>query len=149
MDFQGDSIKPLKACQEKVSWYTEHSIIEFSSVASGYYRWSHETWCEVLALGRQLHVKPGGMVTLRAYINNMSTEALPDNAIVWFALEDDPDPKVGSVSAAGLMPGSSHWYSFDWSVPDDFTAGAYTYQALIFIGDSDITWKTEYYPSSE
>ena len=120
--------------------------IEFSSVASGYYLWSHETWCEVLALGRQLHVEPGNTVTLRAYINNMSTEALPDDAMVRFALEDGPGTEVGSVSAAGLAPGGSQWYSFEWTVPDNFKAGTYTYKSLIFLGDSNITWKPEYYP---
>ena len=121
--------------------------IEFSSVASGYYLWRHETWCEVMALGRQLHVEPGNTVTLRAYINNMSTEALPDNAVVRFALEDDPVATVGSVSAAGLAPGGSQWYSLVWLAPEDFTAGTYTYQALVFMGESDITWKPEYYPT--
>ena len=121
--------------------------IEFSSVASGYYLWSHETWCEVLALGRQLHVTPGDTVTLRAYINNMSTKVLPDDAIVRFALEDDPDTTVGSVSAAGLAPGDSQWYLLEWTTPEDFTAGAYSYRASIFLGESDITWKPEYYPT--
>ena len=77
----------------------------------------------------------------------MSTEALPDNAVVSFVFEDGLDTKVGSVSAAGLAPGSSQWYSLAWTVPDNFTAGTYTYQASIFIGDADITWKPEYYPS--
>ena len=121
--------------------------IEFSSVASGYYLWSHETWCEVLALGRQLHVTSGDTVTLRAYINNMSTKVLPDDAIVRFALEDDPDTTVGSVSAAGLAPGDSQWYLLEWTTPEDFTAGAYSYRASIFLGESDITWKPEYYPT--
>ena len=123
--------------------------IEYASLSSGYYLWSHETWCQALMIGREVHVEPGDTVTLRAYINNMSTEALPEDAVVWFALEDGPGTKVGSVSAAGLAPASPQWYSFDWSVPDEFTAGTYTYQALIFIGDSDITWKPEYYPSSQ
>jgi len=121
--------------------------IEFSVVASGYYLWSHTTWCEVLALGRQLNVTPGETVTLRAYINNMSTEILPDNAVVWFVLEDGLDTKVGSVSAAGLAPGSSQWYSLEKTVPDNLTVGTYTYKALVFLGDSDITWKPEYYPT--
>ena len=120
---------------------------EFASVASGYYLWSHETWCEVLALGRQLYVEPGDTVTLRAYINNMSTKVLPDNTVVSFSLEDGADTPVGTVSAAGLIPGGSQWYSFTWTVPDNFTAGTYTYQASIFKGDSDITWKPEYYPT--
>ena len=121
--------------------------IEFSSVASGYYLWSHETWCEVLALGRQLHVEPGNTVALRAYINNMSTEALPDDAVVRFALGDDPVATIGSVSAACLAPGASQWYSLEWIAPDNFPAGTYTYRASIFLGASDITWKPEYYPT--
>jgi len=117
--------------------------IEFSFVASGYYLWSHETWCEVLSLGPKLQVKPGEKVNLRAYINNMSTEALPNNAVVSFVL-DDLDMKVGSITASGLAPGSPKWYSLDRTVPTDFTAGTYTYKALISIGESDITWKAGY-----
>lgn len=112
--------------------------IQFASVASGYYLWSHETWCEVLALGRELHVEPGDVITVRAYINNMSTKALPDNAVVCFTLQDGSN--IGTVSAAGLEPGSPRWYSLSGTVPDDFTAGTYTYKASVWIGDSDITW---------
>jgi hypothetical protein len=118
--------------------------IQYAAVASGYYLWSHETWCEVLALGRELHVEPGDKVTLRAYINNMSTKALPDNAVVCFTLQDGLN--VGTVSAAGLAPGSSQWYSLTRTVPDYFTPGTYTYEASIWVGEADVTWKPEYYP---
>jgi len=119
--------------------------IQFAAVASGYYLWSHETWCEVLALGRELRVEPGDTVTLRAYVNNMSTKALPDNAVVSFTLQGGLN--VGTVSAAGLAPGSSQWYSLTRTVPGGFTPGTYTYEASVWVGEADVTWKPEYYPT--
>jgi hypothetical protein len=114
----------------------------FKSVSSGYYLWSDLTYCQVLELGRGLEVRPGDTVILKAKINNMSTEELPDNAVVWFNVKgpDWSETKVASVSAAGLAPASPQWYSSDWSIPSNASAGTYSYDASIWIGETNITF---------
>ena len=121
------------------------SAMEFSFAATGYYLWIESTWCEVFALGPQVSTSPGDSVRFSALINNMSTQPLPEDAVIWFTLGDGLGTKIGSVSAAGLGPGMAQWYSIDWSVPSGVSPGDYTYVASVFIGDSDITWKDEYY----
>jgi glutamine amidotransferase-like uncharacterized protein len=117
------------------------SGIDIASVASGYYLWSHETWCEVLAIGRAFYAGPGDTVTLSACVNNMSTQTLPDNAVVSFNLVDGFNTPVGTVSAASLAPGSPHGYYLDWTVPDHAAPGIYRYEVSVWIGDTDVTWK--------
>jgi parallel beta-helix repeat protein len=118
----------------------------FKSVSSGYYLWSNVTYCQVLELGPELEVQPGDTVTLKARINNMSTYELTENAIVWFSIRGAnwPPRKVASVSATGLAPASPQWYSCEWPVPNDAPAGTYTYDASIWIGSSNITWRGGY-----
>ena len=116
---------------------------EFICVSSGYYLWTDETWCEILDLDAEVKVQPGGTVTLKAKLNNIWTEELPEGAVVWFDVKgpDWTGTKVASVSAAGLAPGSPRWYSCDWSVPGEVPAGTYTCEASVWIGESDITWR--------
>lgn len=120
--------------------------MEFSIAGSGYYLWTHETWCEVLALGKQLHVTPGNTVALSARINNMSTLPLSDSAEVWFSIEDGVGTLLGPLSADRLIPGEPRWYVLNWSVPEGFPAGIYTYKALVFLGNEDITWNPKHPP---
>jgi hypothetical protein len=114
----------------------------FKSVSSGYYLWSNVTYSQVLELGPELGVRPGDTVTLKAKINNMSTDELPEDAVVWFNVKgpDWSGTKVASVSAAGLAPASPQWYSRDWSVPNGLPAGTYSYDASIWIGETNITF---------
>jgi len=116
---------------------------ESKSSSSGYYLWSNVKYCQVLELAPELEVQPGHTVTLKAKINNMHTEAMPEDAVVWFNIHspDWSETKVASVSAAGLAPGSPQWYSCEWSVPSDAPSGTYTYDASIFIGGTNITWR--------
>jgi len=119
--------------------------VEFTAVSSGYYIWTDETWCKVLAKGPDVVVEPGAKVTLGALINNMGDEPMSKETMVWFILKDGSGTKLGPVSAAGLAPGSSQLYLFEWTVPGDVAAGAYSYQVSILQGESDITWNDEYY----
>jgi len=83
-------------------------------------------------------------VTLGALINNMGDEPMSRETMVWFTLKDGSGTKLGPVSAAGLAPGSSQLYLFEWTVPGDVAAGAYSYQVSILQSESD-TWNDEYY----
>ena len=117
------------------------SQLEFASLTSGYYLWTDETWCEVVSTVAPVTSADGLTTTLWVQVNNMSTEALADNASIEFVLinSDGTTPTVGTVSAAGLAPGEPTWYSLtidSSEIQDDLV----THAANILIGTTDVTF---------
>jgi hypothetical protein len=114
--------------------------LEFLGWSSGYYLWRHDIWCEAKSLFPELALDPGKVVIFEGLVNNMSTEALPKDAQVWFVLKNEPWARIGPVSAAELPPATPTSFSFQWEVPEDFTPGIYAYAPRVYVGDKDVTW---------
>jgi hypothetical protein len=94
------------------------------------------------------HVSGSLSATIKAKLNNMSTEGLPADAVVPFYVQasDSSYAKAASVSVAGLAPANPKWYSsYDWIVPTNAPAGTLVYKARIWIGGAEITYGDETY----
>ena len=81
----------------------------------------------------------GGTSALWAQIKNTGSSALPSNAVIWFWVSGLSNNWVGYASVAGLSPGVSNWYSYNWSIPGNITAGNYTYYSQVFAGSTAIS----------
>jgi hypothetical protein len=80
----------------------------------------------------------GRTTTMWAYVVNNGPYALPASARVWF-YTDGPGTStgegwVGSASVAGLAPNTGAWYSYNWPIPINATAGAWQYWARVYDG---------------
>jgi Zn-dependent metalloprotease len=75
----------------------------------------------------------GGNATLWALVRNTGTVALPADARVWYLVNGPSfNQWVGSTSVAGLAPGATAWYSFNWAIPAGATPGNYEYRAQVW-----------------
>jgi subtilisin family serine protease len=85
--------------------------------------------------------RQGGSATLWAFVRNTGSVALPAEARVWFLVAGPSfNSWVGSASVAGLAPGATAWYSYNWAIPGNQTPGNYEYRSQV--------WKTSSEPLS-
>lgn len=79
---------------------------------------------------------------LWAKITNTGISALPADAKVWFFVNGPAwagTNWVGYTSIAGLAPGVSTWYSFNWIVPAGAALGGYQYWAQAWVDGAAIS----------
>jgi hypothetical protein len=75
----------------------------------------------------------GGTVPLWAFVRNTSAIPLPADARVWFLVNGPGfNSWVGSASVAGLAPGATAWFSYNWTIPSGTTPGAHEYRAQVW-----------------
>jgi Family of unknown function (DUF6298)/CARDB/Bacterial protein of unknown function (DUF937)/Putative collagen-binding domain of a collagenase len=87
----------------------------------------------------------GVTVTLWAQVQNTGSSALPGNARVWFYVGGGSYPGwVGSASVAGLAPGSTQWFSFNWAIPASTATGNYNYVGQVWTTTQAISPWSEY-----
>jgi Zn-dependent metalloprotease len=82
----------------------------------------------------------GSVATLWALVRNTGTAPLPADARVWY-LVNGPSSNawVGSTSVAGLAPGATAWYSFNWAIPATQAPGNYEYRAQVWTNTAAIS----------
>jgi hypothetical protein len=97
---------------------------------------------QVLSLWPVSGATAGGSATLWAEVRNSGASTLPSDAYVWFYVSGPGwvgSHWVGSKSVSGLTPGSSNWYSYNWSIPGTASGGTYTYWAIVYRGSVAIS----------
>jgi hypothetical protein len=86
----------------------------------------------------------GEDVTLWAEVQNLDGSDLPSGTKVWFWVNGpgwSGSHWVGAANAGGLAADETRWYSFDWSVPNDLSAGSYAYYAQVWYdGEAVSEW---------
>ncbi len=83
----------------------------------------------------------GGSAIFQAQVRNNHSAAMPSNAVVSFhVLGEAFDSIVGSVSIAGLAPGSMSAYACEWSVPRSLNPGVYFYRARVYIDTAAVSY---------
>ncbi len=79
-------------------------------------------------------------------VENTSSSRLPSDAKVRFWMTGSGwsgSHWVGETSVAGLGAGKTIWYFYDWNIPSDAPAGAYTYWAQVWTTSEAISsWST-------
>ncbi len=89
----------------------------------------------VTSLWRVSDAQCGQSSKLWAQVENTGSSALPSDARVRFWVTGpgwSGTHWVGEASVAGLAPGSTKWYSYNWSIPSDAQVGIYTYWAQVW-----------------
>jgi Zn-dependent metalloprotease len=77
--------------------------------------------------------QPGLNATLWALVRNTGTVPLPADARVWYLVNGPSfNAWVGFTSVAGLAPGATAWYAFNWAIPANRTPGNYEYRAQVW-----------------
>ncbi|MGH9311031.1 MAG: hypothetical protein ACRD1U_16765 [Vicinamibacterales bacterium] len=78
-------------------------------------------------------VRPGQTARLWARVHNDGSVALPADARVWF-LSNVPGVNtwVGNASVAGLAPGASAWYFYDYVIPANAITATRSYWAQVW-----------------
>jgi hypothetical protein len=86
----------------------------------------------------------GKLARLYALVRNNGPNPLEAGQRVWFWVETSTGTSgswVGSADIAGLAPGASQWYSFDWSVPISYS-GNWRYYARTWLQGATATSNT-------
>jgi hypothetical protein len=83
---------------------------------------------------------PGGTSRLWAYVTNNGSVTLPADARVSFSVTGPSfNSTVGSATVAGLAPGASAWYFYDWAIPAGAQSGSYEYRAQVITDSQSIS----------
>jgi hypothetical protein len=129
--------------------WTYWAIVYDSSAGEFLSAWRGPQAFTVLSLSASLTsvwaaspVQAGQPQTLYAYVTNTGNAAFPANTRVYFWATGPSGPSnyVGFTSMTGLAAGASAWYGYSWTIPPAYSAGTYTFWAIVLnIADNNVT----------